>query len=234
MRGYGQFCPVAKGAEVFCERWNALILRELCAGSVRYSDLQKGVPLMSPSLLSKRLKELETAGIVERRRSASGGSYEYHLTPAGRDLEPLVRMLGVWAQQWVDRSLPDEELDVGLLMWDMHRCVAPAGMGGAGYVVKFEYPELPQTKQHWWIVSDGAEAALCAVDPGAAIDLYVTTDLRTMTAVWRGDLETGAAVDGGRLDLHGAPAMIRDFRSWLTLSPFAGVARRGASASRVA
>ena len=125
MKGYGQFCPVARGASIFCERWTALVLRELCSGSSRFGEIQKGVPLMSPALLSQRLKQLEREGVVERIKPATGRGASYRLTDAGKDLEPLVRMLGNWAQQWLDRGVQDDELDVQLLMWDMRRTVRP-------------------------------------------------------------------------------------------------------------
>src|SRR5215471_15648821 len=89
MKSYGQFCPVSKAAEVFCERWTPLILRDLSLGASHFAELQRGVPLASPTLLSQRLKQLEKEGIVQRQKSASGRSWTYHLTPAGQDLAPI-------------------------------------------------------------------------------------------------------------------------------------------------
>src|SRR5262252_8103118 len=109
MRSYGQFCPVAKGAEVFCERWTALILRDLGLGSIHFARLQRGIPLASPTLLSNRLKQLVAEGIVERRRSEKGRSWTYHLTPAGEELLPIVRALGIWGQRWLRRELAEHE-----------------------------------------------------------------------------------------------------------------------------
>src|SRR6516164_2390735 len=121
MRGYGQFCPVAKGAEVFAERWTPLVLRELLCGSTHFSDLHRGVPLMSRSLLSLRLKQLEQIGVVERKQGPHGP--EYHLTQAGREFAPMIRQLGEWGQRWFRSKFGREELDVTLLMWDMRRCI---------------------------------------------------------------------------------------------------------------
>ena len=125
MRSYGQFCPVAKAAELFCERWTALILRDLAGGATRFSELQRGVPLASPTILSRRLKELETEGVVERRRSPSGGAWTYHLTPAGAEFAPIVEALGVWGQRWSRRDLAEHEVDLGLLVWAMEKSVRP-------------------------------------------------------------------------------------------------------------
>src|SRR5690348_13536221 len=117
-RGYGQFCPVALAAEVLAERWTPLVVRELLMGSTRFNDLQRGVPRMSSALLARRLRELQFAGIVERHRSEGGGS-EYHLTPAGRELLPVIEKMGLWAQRWLRHKLVDtENLDPDLLMWD--------------------------------------------------------------------------------------------------------------------
>ena len=125
MSGYGQFCPIAKAAQVLAERWTPLVLRELICGSTRFNDLRRGVPLMSSSLLSQRLKFLEQEGVIERRQAASGRGFEYHLTDAGRELEPLIMMMGEWGARWVRSRLEPEDLDVTLLMWDMHRTVRP-------------------------------------------------------------------------------------------------------------
>jgi DNA-binding HxlR family transcriptional regulator len=104
MKGYGQYCPIAQAAEILTERWTPLVLRELLVRGNRFNDIRRGVPLMSPSLLSKRLQELERAGLVERR-VWSNGSAEYHLTPAGRELKPLIFQLGEWGKRWLQRTL---------------------------------------------------------------------------------------------------------------------------------
>ena len=117
MKSYGQFCPVAKAAEILAEKWTLLILRDLLAGSRHFNEIRKGVPLMSPSLLSKRLKSLEEAGVVERRCDASGPATEYHLTAAGREVQLIVELFGIWGQRWVRNRFGEDGLDVGLLMW---------------------------------------------------------------------------------------------------------------------
>jgi len=109
--GYGQFCPVAMAAEVICARWTPLILRELLCGSTRFNDLRRGVPRMSPALLVKRLRDLEEAGIVRRVASRTEpGILEYELTPAGRDLKPVIEAIGIWGQRWVESELSLQHL----------------------------------------------------------------------------------------------------------------------------
>lgn len=222
MRGYGQFCPVAKAAEIVGERWTPLVLRELVCGSRRFNELRRGVPLMSPALLSKRLKTLEEAGIVERR--PVGGIAEYRLTRAGEELRPLVEMLGVWGQRWVRSRLGPEDLDVSLLMWDMQRSVKPQAFPAGRTVVRFAFADAPKAKRLWWLLSDGDAVDLCPVDPGFDVDLYVATDVRTMTMVWMGERTLDDALGADAIELIGPTALRRRLRSWLGLSAFAGVA----------
>src|SRR5690606_4948188 len=103
--GYGQFCPVSRAAEILAERWTPLVVRELLCGSTRFNDLQRGVPRMSPALLTRRLRELEHAGIVERRAATRGAGSEYHLTAAGEELRPVIEAMGLWAQRWMRDEL---------------------------------------------------------------------------------------------------------------------------------
>ena len=219
--GYKQFCPVAMASEVLCTRWTMVLIRELVAGTTRFNDLRRGVPRMSPALLSTRLKELELAGIVERRPiRTEKGVFDYHLTEAGRDLRPLVEALGNWGQKWVESSATLKNLDPSLLMWDMRRNLNPAPLPDRRVVVQFLYSDLPASKSHWWLVVEPkGEVDLCWSDPGFDIDLYLTTDLRTMTAIWMG-LET---VDTARdkIEVLGSRGLSETMQVWLGLSPFA-------------
>jgi DNA-binding HxlR family transcriptional regulator len=226
--GYKQFCPVAMAAEVLCTRWTVVLLRELVAGSTRFNDIRRGVPKMSPSLLSKRLRDLEAAGVVERRAiPGEGGVQEYLLTDAGRDLRAVVESIGFWGQKWVESSLSLKNLDPSLLMWDMRRNLNPAPLPRQRTVIQFQYPELPASKRLWWLVVEPkGEVDLCWSDPGFEIDLYVTTDLRTMTAIWMGMITVNHAE--GRLKLDGNRAVAATMQSWLGLSPFAAGPRRRA------
>jgi DNA-binding HxlR family transcriptional regulator len=150
---YGQFCPVAMAAEVLCTRWTVVLLRELVAGSTRFNDLRRGVPRMSPALLSRRLKELEAAGVVQRAPSATEpGVHEYHLTEAGRALEPVIGAFGAWGQRWVGADLSLQHLDVGLLMWDMRRHLDPNPLPKRRSVIQFQYPALPAAQRIWWLL----------------------------------------------------------------------------------
>jgi DNA-binding HxlR family transcriptional regulator len=231
MKGYGQYCPVAKGAEVFAERWTPLVLRELLLGSSHFSDLHRGVPLMSRSLLSLRLKQLEEIGVVERRQGRLGS--EYNLTQAGREFGPIIRALGEWGQRWFHPKFDANELDAGLLMWDMRRCINVDAFPSGRISVQFDFAGLPESKRRWWLVSDGEEVDLCPTDPGFEVGLYVATDLRTMTRVFMGDLSLKASISAGSFELDGPRELRQRFERWLGLSGFAGIedARRGTAAA---
>jgi len=220
---YKQFCPVAMAAEILCTRWTVVLLRELMAGSTRFNELRRGVPRMSPALLSQRLKELEAVGIITRQPSdTEPGVFEYHLTEAGRELEPVVEAFGVWGQRWVATELSLQNLDVSLLMWDMRRNLDPRPMPKGRRVIQFRYPELPPARRTWWLLVDPkAEVDLCSVDPGFDVDLYISTDLRTMTAIWMGLDTVRDARRTERLMLSGDRQLISDMQAWLGLSPFA-------------
>ena len=220
---YKQFCPVAMAAEILCTRWTVVLLRELVVGSSRFNDLRRGVPRMSPALLSQRLKELEAADIVRRAPSPTEpGVFEYRLTDSGRELEPLIMAFGTWGHRWIETELSLHHLDVSLLMWDMRRNLDPRPMPRRRSVIQVQYPELPQARRFWWLlVEPDGEVDLCSVDPGFDVDLYVVTDLRTMTAIWMGLDTVRAAQGAGRMGLTGDRQLGSDMQAWLGLSPFA-------------
>jgi DNA-binding HxlR family transcriptional regulator len=220
---YKQFCPVAMAAEILCTRWTVLLLRELVAGSTRFNDLRRGVPRMSPALLSQRLKELEAANVICRMPSPTEpGVFEYRLTAAGRELEPLVQAFGIWGQRWVDSELALQHLDAPLLMWDIRRNLDPNPMPKQRSVIQFQYPELQRGNRSWWLLVDpNAGVDLCSIDPGFDVDLYVSTDLRTMTAIWMGLDTVKSALRAGRMMLTGDRELAANIEAWLRLSPFA-------------
>jgi DNA-binding HxlR family transcriptional regulator len=220
---YKQFCPVAMASEIICTRWTVVLLRELVSGSTRFNDLRRGVPRMSPALLSKRLKDLEEAGIVVKVAVPDEpGVLEYRLTKAGHDLKAVVDAVGSWGQAWVEAQLSLKNLDPSLLMWDMRRNLDPTPIPKRRCVIQFLYPELPAARRHWWLLVEPTKTVdLCSVDPGFDVDLYVTTDLRTMTEIWLGFLTVKEAVAADRMTLTGDRQLARDMQDWLGLSRFA-------------
>ena len=220
---YSQFCPVAMAAEILCTRWTVLLLRELTAGSTRFNELRRGVPRMSPALLAKRLRDLEAAGIVARARlGGEADAHEYRLTPAGRDLQPVIEAIGRWGQRWVDSGSSLQKLDPGLLMWDMRRNLDTRPLPRRRSTIQFIYGEQPPALRDWWLIVEPEKAVdLCSVDPGFEVDLYVATDLRTMTEIWMGLKTVARAQDDGRLQATGSRKLAAALQSWLGLSVFA-------------
>ena len=220
---YKQFCPVAMASEVLCNRWTIVLLRELCAGSTRFNDLRRGVPRMSPALLSTRLKELETHGILVRTLVQKRPElFEYRLTPAGVELESVVEAIGIWGHRWVETEPGLENLDAGLLMWDMRRGLNVTPLPPRKITIQFVYPELSKAEQNCWLLIDPKHGVdLCSVDPGFDVDLFTRCDLRTMTAIWMGLDTVSKAIADDRLLLIGDKDVADKMQLWLGLSPFA-------------
>ena len=227
-RSYNQFCPVAMAAEVLCSRWTVVLLRELLAGSTRFNDLRRGLPRMSPALLSQRIKELEEAGVVARTPVPGDPTIlEYGLTEAGQELQPLVESFGKWGQRWIPSKLSLELLDAQLLMWDMRRGLKFDPPPPRRLVIQFQYPDAPKRDRDWWLIVEPDQPVdLCSVDPGHDVDLYVTSPLRTMTAIWMGIESVRNARESDRLMLTGDRDLIETMERWLGLSPFAPVERQ--------
>jgi DNA-binding HxlR family transcriptional regulator len=230
MKSYGQFCPVAKAAELFCERWTPLVVRDLAQGATRFSELQRGVPLMSPTLLSRRLKQLEAEGVVERRRAAGGSSWTYHLTESGREFVPLVEALGVWGQRWSRRQLAEGEIDLGLLIWGLERGVDPNAFKVSRAVVRLQLTDQPAAKSLWWFVNQDGRCELCLDDRGFEVDLYLACSLATMIYIVRGDISLSRAIDSGKLEVIGQAKARRALGAWLNLSPLAAIRSQRADA----
>ncbi|GAA6202687.1 winged helix-turn-helix transcriptional regulator [Aquicoccus sp. SU-CL01552] len=237
MKGYGQFCPIAKAAEIFCERWTALVIRNLGAGAERFNDIHRGVPHMSATLLTRRLRLLEAEGLVARRRTATGKTWTYHLTEAGAEFLPLVGALGVWGRRWTRRELKDGEIDLGLLIWGLEYSVDPKAFGPRRRVIHLDVTDQPEGKRFYWFVCEAGELDVCVSDPGGETDLFLSAALPDLIRVYRGDVSLAAALEDGRLVADGAPNLLLRLPRWFNSSPVAktpqalrGPARRSESA----
>jgi DNA-binding HxlR family transcriptional regulator len=219
---YGQYCPVAKAAELIDQRWTLLVIRELVAGSTRFNDIHRGVPRMSRTLLSKRLRQLVADRFVERRERPDGPVYE--LTPAGQEFLKVIEALGEWGVRWID-SLTEEELDPAFLLWDMHRSIDTDALPDGRTVLAITFRDLQGELRDWWLVLTPTEVDVCEHDPGFGIDVTLDTELRTFVRVWRGDIPWDDAVKAGRLQVRGLPALRRQVPGWFHLSYFSSVPR---------
>src|SRR5215471_10322919 len=219
---YGQICPVSKAAELLGERWTLLIIRELVLGTTRFNDFQRALSQISPTLLTKRLNQLEEAGLIVRKTIPDQRRIEYHPTAAGKELKPIILGLGEWGMRWARGQMNDDELDVELLMYDLHRRIDAAQLPGGRTVIKFSFRGLPKFG-HWWIVLENGARELCVDNPGKDVDVHLTTDLRTMARIWAGDMQIRTAKEGSQLQLTGDSALIRTVSDWLRPGLFAHV-----------
>ena len=218
VKTYGEYCPIAMGAEAIGDRWTPLILRELICGSQRFSDIHRGIPRMSRTLLAQRLKQLERTGIVERRPGPT-----YHLTPAGADLEQVVWGIGDWAMQWLFGDPAKEHLDGAHLMWRVRQRIVSEEMPDRRVVVQFDFPGAARGRRVWLLL-DPAGSSVCERDEGFDVDLHVTADITEFMRVWAGRSTWQEAIDTGKLTLDGPRPLVRAFPRWFALSPFATAA----------
>jgi DNA-binding HxlR family transcriptional regulator len=214
MKGYGQFCPIAKASEILCERWVPLVLRELMYGSARFNEIARGVPLMSRGLLAGRLRLLREAGVLRLEGT------EYRLTPAGEALRPIIDEMGQWAQRWGVAVLTDHDVDDRLLMWHLRRTLrVPDGLRAKRVVIRFEFFGLPRNarlaRRSWWLVAEDGEVDLCYKDPGYEVDVTVVADLRAFLEVLLGHRNLRESGRDRSIRLTGAAPLVRAISQWL-------------------
>lgn len=219
MKTYGQYCPIAVAAEIFAERWTPLIIRELASGSTRFSQIERGLPRISKSVLAQRLRALEASGVIERTEVAGGRGYEYSLTEAGRELGELVLLLGDWGKTWGNIVIGPDNVDPEDLLWDMHRRVHLDRLPPGRTVVRVE---MTGARRHTgWLLLERPEPSVCLTDPGFEVDLLVTADTIAIHRVWMGELEFARALRHELIVLDGPAALRRGFPEWLALSVYA-------------
>lgn len=222
MTEYGQFCPIAKASELLGERWTILILRELLLGTHRYSAFQRTLSRISPSLLTKRLKQLEQAGIIVRKLQPGRKGYGYFLTPAGKELSPVIESLAIWGMRWARGQLRDDELDVEFLMWDIQRRIQVNMLPDGETVFCFIFDDVKKLK-NWWLVVHDDEVDVCTENPGKDVDLYIRTTLRSLVEVWEGDIEIKKAQRKQQMKTQGNKQLARTMPDWLGINPYSDI-----------
>jgi DNA-binding HxlR family transcriptional regulator len=209
---YGQYCPISRALDLLGERWSLMIIRDLVVGSTRFNDLARGLPGLSRSLLTKRLRQFERAGLVERIGS------DYFLTEAGTSLEPIVMGLGQWGAQWSFGDPDADELDAQLLVWWMHRRLDTSSFPGKRHVIQIRFTD---DRRLFWIVIEQGVPSVCMSDPGFDVDVSMTSDVSSLYQVWLGRLSVSDAIRTGRMIFEGPSALVRRMPSVLLLSPVA-------------
>jgi DNA-binding HxlR family transcriptional regulator len=224
MKKYGQFCPVAKSAEILGDPWSILIVRELLLGSNRFNLLQRGLPRISPTVLNTRLKELEARGVIIKRRQKNARGHDYLLTPAGRELSTVIESLAVWGMRWAREEMDSEDFDVSFLMFDIQRRIDAAALPDGETVLCFNCTDIKNFKR-WWLVCEGSEIDLCYENPGKDVDIYVTASSKNLIEVWMGDMPLTKALQSDAIQLVGERHLIKSFPKWFTLSAAAHTPR---------
>ena len=230
---YPRFCPVAMAASLLEPRWTMLVLCEMWSGSTRFNEIQRGVPGMSPGLLSKRLKEMETNGLVTRRSKVHGGHLEYLTTPLADEIQPLIRALGEWAHRNINCDVSLQHIDARMLMWSIRGKIDLLQLPKRKSVIQFMLKDPPKETLNYWIVAKpGEETDLCYTNPKFEVDLYVVCELRALTSAWMGHSSFEQEIVSGRITLMGHDAMARTLTKWLMRSSFADVAQSGENRNR--
>jgi DNA-binding HxlR family transcriptional regulator len=209
-KGYGQYCPIAKGAEIFAERWTPLIVRNLHLGARTFTEIAAGCPRISTTLLAQRLQGLERAGVVERRPNPVGKGSFYYLMPSGQELADVALQLGTWGARWLELAPEDYDPFVVLWAWKMH--VQLDRLPQPRIVIGFELLDRP--KDRFWLLLHEPEPELCVKHPGYDEDLVITTDSRTLTLVHMGRLPVAEAERAGTWRVDGPPGLARALPRW--------------------
>src|SRR5262245_1467995 len=223
MHEYGQYCPVARAAEILTDRWTVLIIRELLADVNHFNELERGLPHMSRTLLSERLRRLQQAGVLERRGAPRGKPTEYRLTTAGRELQPLIDVMGRWGARWAFGEPRPHELDPLVLLWWMRRRVRAQAIGSRRVVIQFDFRGGP--RQSYWLLIEPDGVSVCLKNPGFDIDLVVSAEIMAFYRVWLGRVTLSEALRRQLVRLEGTSADVRAFAGWFALSPMADTVR---------
>lgn len=221
MEKYCQFCPVAKAAEILCEKWVILVLRELMMGSTRFGQLRSGLPKISPSILSRRLKTLEEQSIIRRTKKTGSNGYDYHLTDSGEELRPIVLGFGMWGHKWAKNKLNNDDLDAGFLLWDMRRRLNSDFFQHERVVIHIEFSDQNSRDRYWWIVIENNEIDLCFEDTGHEPDIVIMTTLAVMTNIWLGYENLEKMRSNGKIKVLGSNKYTKNISQWIGKSTFA-------------
>lgn len=221
MYDYGEACPISRATQVLCERWTLQIVREMFLGASRFSEFQKYLPKISPSLLTSRLKMLVDNGIAIRRRTPEKRGYEYHLTAAGKQLKPVLDAMGTWGMQWVFDSLNDVQMDIATLTRDIAVKVDTDHLPDCDMVFQFTFTEDAEPQKRFVLIRDGKRES-CGDNPGYDVDVYFRSTLRDLSAVWWGETSILAAIESGKVKVTGPTAFTRNISKWFPNSAFAG------------
>jgi DNA-binding HxlR family transcriptional regulator len=217
---FGQFCPIAKATEILGEKWTILIVREILMGSTRFNELQRGLSMISPAVLTKRLNTLADYGLIMKKKLPGQRGHQYLPTQSAEELLPIFMDLGHWGMRWTREHLTDSDFDVDFLMLYLKRSIQPTRLPGKQTVLKFHFTDVsPQSD--WWIVVNGEQIDVCSMDPGKEVDVYFTCTIKCLSDIWMGEATYRKAIKAGELKLVGPGALTRNVTSWMSNCVFA-------------
>ena len=220
---FGQFCPIAKATEVLGEKWTILILRELLMGSSRFNELQRGLSMISPAVLSKRLSTLAEYGLIVKRKLQGQKGYEYLPTKSAEELLPIFIDLGNWGMRWTREHLTNNDFDVDFLMIYLQRSIQPDMLPGKETVIKFHFTDIKQ-QSDWWILVNGREIDVCTIDPAKEPDIYFACTVKCLSDIWMGETTYRKEIRAGNLKLVGPGALTKNVSNWMSDCMFASTA----------
>lgn len=224
-RPYGLICPISLACEILEPRWTIQILAEIWNGSTRFNDIRKGVGNISSAILSKRLKEMEVLGLVERIEDKAAGTIDYFRTEKAINLEPAMNALAEWAQRNIDAETALSGADASTIMWAVRRLIVIAKLPRRRAVIRFHFRDDPPPRySHYWLVVESGASfpELCSLDPGRDVDLYVETDVVSLGAIIEGRSNIEREKERGSFFLSGNPVLVRSLHRWLRTSAYAG------------
>jgi DNA-binding HxlR family transcriptional regulator len=220
VRTYGQYCPIARGAEIFAERWTPLIIRNLYLGCGSFSEILEGAPGLSRTLLSQRLKRLELLGIIDSAPKPDGRGSHYELTPSGHDLFKVCASLGEWGAAWLE--IAPQHLDPFVALWSMCNALRRERLPDRRVVIRFDFTSRQHHERLWLLIEHG-DTEICKEYPGLEEDLYVTADAEAFVKWHAGQLTWAQAIREERIQLDGPPSLVRAFPTWNARSMFAHI-----------
>jgi DNA-binding HxlR family transcriptional regulator len=225
MYDYGEACPISRATSVLCEKWTLQIIREMTLGATRFSEFQKYLPKISPSLLNARLRLLDESGIIMRKRIPEQRGFEYRLTPAGKALKPVLTELGKWGMHWIYDGLDDDQLNAAVLLREIAVMLKSDQLPSGKTVMQFTFTDFEESSRRYVFVQDD-KREVCDENPGHEVDVYFRSTLRTLSEIWWGDVGLRAACSNGSLQVTGPPVFTRSLIKWFPVSSFATENRR--------
>jgi DNA-binding HxlR family transcriptional regulator len=220
VRTYGQYCPIARGAELFAERWTPLIIRNLHLGCDSFTTILEGAPGLSRTLLSQRLQQLERFGIIESAPKPGGRGSRYQLTAAGHDLFKVCQLLGEWGAAWLE--IAPQHLDPFVALWSMCNALQRDRLPDRRVVIRLDFTRGQRHERYWLLIEHG-DAEICKEYPGLDEDLYVTAEAEAFVKWHAGRLAWAEATRDGGIKVHGPAPLVRAFPTWNGRSLFAHI-----------